>query len=119
MLFFATLLLTALAQLFLPWWSAAVIAGALAFVLARTGGRAFLAGFLGVGLPWLLLAGWLHLRADGRLSHQVAELLPLGGHGWLLVLVTAIIGGLVGGLAELTGYWLRQALLPNATHQAA
>ncbi|WP_165822201.1 hypothetical protein [Hymenobacter edaphi] len=101
--------LAAAAQWLLPWWSAAVVALLLAFLLPQRGGRTFLAGFGGVGLGWLLLAAWLHVQADGRLSHRVAELLPLGGRGWLLVLVTAVLGGLVGGLAALSGAWLRQA----------
>ncbi|GAB2946921.1 hypothetical protein GCM10027048_09910 [Hymenobacter coalescens] len=112
-LFLLILVLAALAQFFLPWWNAAVVALLLSLGLARRGGAAFLAGFGGVGLGWLLLAGWLHLQADGRLSHRVAELLPLGGNGWLLVLATALLGGLVGGLAALTGVWLRQALAPR------
>jgi hypothetical protein len=111
LLFLLILVLAAAAQWLLPWWSAAVVAFGLAFALPRPGGRAFLAGFGGVGLGWLLLASWLHLQSDGRLSHRVAELLPFHGHGWLVVLVAAIISGLVGGLAALSGTWLRQAFV--------
>ena len=115
LLFLLIFVLAALAQWLLPWWSAAVVALVLAFWLPRPGGRAFLAGFGAVGLGWLLLAGWLHVQADGRLSQRVAELLPLHGNGWLLVLVTAVLGGLVGGFAALSGAWLRQAFQPAAT----
>lgn len=114
LLFLLILVLAAAAQWLLPWWSAAVAAFGLAFLLPRPGGRAFLAGFGGVGLGWLLLAAWLHLQTDGRLSHRVAELLPLHGNGWLLVLLTAVLGGLVGGLAALSGAWLRQAFAQGA-----
>jgi hypothetical protein len=44
----------------------------------------------------------------------VAQLLPLGGSGWVLVLLTAVLGGLVGGLAALAGCWARQAIAPRA-----
>jgi hypothetical protein len=111
-LFLAILLLAAMTQLFLPWWSMAVVALLLAAWLGRTGGHSFLAGFGGVALGWLALAAYYHLHADGRLSSRVAELLPLGGNGWALVVVTAVLGGLVGGLAALSGFWLRQALRP-------
>ncbi|WP_133271341.1 hypothetical protein [Hymenobacter radiodurans] len=67
-----------------------------------------------MGLGWLALASWLNIQNEGHLSHRVAELIPLGGNGWLLVLVTAVLGGLVGGLAALAGVWLRQALAKNS-----
>lgn len=109
-LFLLILVLAAIAQLFLPWWIITPLCFALAAWRGRTGGQAWLAGFAGVGLGWLGLAGWLHIRTDGILSNRVAQLLPLGGHGWALVLVTAVLGGLVGGFAALAGAWVRLAV---------
>lgn len=111
LLFLLILILAGLAQLLLPWWVVVPVAFGLALWWGRTGGRAFLAGFGGVGLGWLVLAVWLLWHNEGRLAHRVAQLLPLGGHSWLLVLLTALVGGLVGGLAALAGCWLRQAWL--------
>ena len=105
-------------QLFLPWWMITPLCFALAAWRGLSGGRSFVAGFLGIGLGWLLLASWLSLRNEGLLAHRVAQLLPLGGQGWLLVVVTAVIGGLVGGLAALAGAWLRQAVAPKASATA-
>ncbi|QIL76290.1 hypothetical protein [Hymenobacter sp. HDW8] len=113
-LFLLILIVATAAQLVLPWWSITPIALVLAFVLGRRGWGAFLAGFAGVGLGWLALASWLNIQNEGHLSHRVAELIPLGGNGWLLVLVTAVLGGLVGGLAALAGVWLRQAIAKNS-----
>ncbi|ALD21980.1 hypothetical protein [Hymenobacter sp. DG25A] len=110
-LFLLILVLAAIAQLFLPWWIITPLCFMLATWRGRKGGQAWLAGFAGVGLGWLVLASWLHVRTEGILSHRVAQLLPLGGHGWALVLVTAILGGLVGGFAALAGAWVRQAVL--------
>ncbi|WP_324673207.1 hypothetical protein [Hymenobacter sp. GOD-10R] len=115
LLFLLILAITALAQLFLPWWIVAPIAFLLAARLGRTGGRSFLAGFAGVGLGWAVVAAWRNVGNDGLLAHRVAQLLPLGGSSWALVLVTAIVGGLVGGVAALAGCWLRQALQTTAT----
>lgn len=114
LLFLLILVLAAVAQLFLPWWVITPLCLLLAAWRGPSGGRAFLAGFLGIGLGWLLLAGWLHIQNDGLLSHRVAQLLPLGGQGWLLVVLTAVVGGLVGGLAALAGAWLRRAIAPAA-----
>jgi hypothetical protein len=108
-LFILILLLAFLAQLFLPWWVIAPLCFVLAATLGNTGGQAFGAGFAGIGLGWLLMAAWLNANSAGILSHRVAQLLPMGGQGWALVLVTAVLGGLVGGVAALAGCWARQA----------
>lgn len=117
-LFLLILILGAGAQLFLPWWSITPVAFILALWLGRWGRGAFLAGFAGIGLGWLGMAAWLDTQNGGHLSHRVAELIPLGGNSWLLVLVTAILGGLVGGVAALAGVWLRQALASSKTSAA-
>ena len=111
LLFLLIFVLAAVAQVFLPWWAITPICMVLA--AWRPGRRPFLAGFAGVGLGWLLLAGWLTLQNDGLLAHRMALLLPLGGKPWLLVLVTAVLGGLVGGLAALAGARLRAAFAPR------
>ncbi|TGE26413.1 hypothetical protein [Hymenobacter metallicola] len=107
------LILSAVAQLFLPWWIIMPISFGAAFLLERHGGRAFLAGFNGVGIGWFALAAWHTSNNDGLLAHRVAQLLPLGGHGWALVVLTAVLSGLVGGLGALAGTWLRQAVAPG------
>jgi hypothetical protein len=112
-LFSLILIIAFLAQLFLHWWIIAPLCFGLAALLGSTSGRAFGAGFLGIGLGWLLMAGWLNFNSASILSHRVAQLLPLGGQGWVLVLVTAVLGGLVGGVAALAGCWARQAISPR------
>jgi hypothetical protein len=117
LLFLLILVLTFLAQLVLDWWSAALVPLLLGAALGRHGGRAFLAGAAGVGQGWLLAASWSELRTDGLLTHRVAQLLPLGGHDWLVVLITTVLGALVGGLAALSGCWLRLAVRPEKGYE--
>ncbi|KAA9331404.1 hypothetical protein F0P96_14260 [Hymenobacter busanensis] len=118
-LFLLILIGAALAQLVLPWWSAAVVAGLLGLWWGRHAGRTFLAGFNGVGMGWMALATWHHLHSGGELSQRVAQLLPLSGNAWALVVVTAVLGGLVGGLAALAGVWIRQAVAPVKYNNAS
>jgi len=106
MRFFVLLLLTAVLSvvtgLYFPWWSiapAAFIAGLLVQVAPW---KSFLAGFLGVFLSWGALALWIDTKNNHLLSHKVAEIFPLGGSGFLLIMLTALIGGLVGGFAALS-----------------
>ena len=99
-------------QLDAPWWSMAVVAFIVGLVIAPTGRVAFWAGFVGAGLSWLVPAVWLSYQNDSLLARRVAQLLPLGGSAVALVIVTALIAGLVGGLAALAGVWLRVAFRP-------
>ncbi len=108
-LFLFLLLLGFALQLVLPWWILVVVSFVLAFWLAHKAGAAFLAGFGGIALGWLGLSLFYHLRNDGLLTSRVATLFTLP-QPWLLLLVTAIVGGLVGGLAALTGFYCRKAL---------
>ncbi|HEX8504193.1 MAG TPA: hypothetical protein VF630_02410 [Hymenobacter sp.] len=99
-------------QLDLPWWSLAAVAFVIGLVMAPSAKAAFWAGFGGAALSWLVPAAWQSYQNGGLLAHRMAQLLPLGGSPVVLVMVTGVIAGLVGGLAALAGTWLRQALSP-------
>ena len=91
-------------ELFLPWWSVAIAAfiGGL-FVNTRMN---FLAGFLGIGLLWIMKALIADLSANSDLADRVARIFMLYNKAFLL-LVTFLLGGLVGGFASMTGGALR------------
>mgnify|MGYP007051653697 CR=1 FL=1 len=111
MKFVLTILLTAtlgfIAGKFLPWWSIALVAFVVALGIPQSVGRGFLAGFLGIFLLWGLTALWIDITNQSILSHKIAQLLPLGGSSILLILATALIGGLTGGFAAMAGSSLR------------
>ncbi|RNI32497.1 hypothetical protein EFA69_04025 [Rufibacter immobilis] len=109
MLFLLILLLSLLAQFFLPWWSIAVVCFGVAFLRAHRGGQAFLAGFGAIALSWLGAALFWHLVTDGLLSSRVAALLTIHSP-WLLMAATVLIGGTVGGISALSGFFFRKAL---------
>jgi hypothetical protein len=103
-----TALLSFVFGLYLPWWSIAIAAFISALLIPMKSGKAFLAGFLGVFILWALLAWWIDMKNQGILSKKVAEIFPLGGSSFLLILVTALIGALVGGIASMSGSYLRR-----------
>lgn len=111
MKFVLTMLLTALlsfiAGLFLPWWSIAIIAFLAALLIQPRIGVGFLGGFTGIFLLWGALSFWIDTANESILSHKISQLFSLGGSSLLLILVTAFIGGLVGGFAAMAGSSIR------------
>ena len=108
----SSVLLTALFSIalgtFMPWWSVAIAAFIVSFFIRLRPGIAFLAGFLGLFAGWGLLMVIRNSANDGILANRIAQILPLGGSPGLLILLSAFIGGLVGGLAALTASYLKE-----------
>jgi hypothetical protein len=103
MLFLIILILSFISSYFLPWWVAALIAFLAALFIGKTSGRSFWSGFGAVFIVWIILALLKSTPNDNILAGRVIQLFPLP-HNWiLLLLITALIGGLVGGLAALSG----------------
>ena len=102
-----TLLVSFIAGLYLPWWSIALVAFLVGLLIPQRISYGFLSGFLGIFLLWFIIALWIDSKNESILSHKIAQLFPLGGSSFLLILVTAFIGGLVGGLAAMSGASLR------------
>jgi hypothetical protein len=113
MRFILAILLTAvlsfLAGLFLPWWNIAIIAFLVDLLIPQTIDRSFVSGLLGIFLLWTILTSWIDIKNNSILSHRISELFKLGGSSILLILVTALIGGLVGGFAAMAGSSLHPA----------
>ncbi len=102
-----TALLAFISGLFLPWWGIAIAAILVALLVHQKAGKAFLSGLLGVFLLWAGLAWWIDMKNNGILSERIASILPLNGNSILLIGITALVGGLVGGFAAMTGSFLR------------
>ena len=102
-----SILLTAtlgfIAGVFLPWWSIAIIAFGVALLMQQNISFGFLGGFLGIFLLWGILAFWIDIKNESILSHKIALIFPLGGSSILLILITALVGALVGGFAAMAG----------------
>ena len=103
------ILLSFIAGLYLPWWSIAPVAFFVALLIPQSLGKSFLAGFAGIFLAWAIVAFWIDTKNESLLSQKIAQLFPLGGSTVLLILITALIGALVGGFAAMSGSSLRPA----------
>jgi hypothetical protein len=91
-------LLSAAVEYFLPWWSIAVVCFLVSLFVRQGSGRAFLMGFCGIGIFWLTAALLHDISNEHILSARMAALFHLPNYA-LFIVVTAFIGGLVGGLA--------------------
>ena len=95
-------------SLYLPWWSIAIAAFVVTALLHQKPSASFLAGFAAILILWLFLAALIDFRNQHILSRKLAYLLPLGGNSFLLILITALVGAIVGGSAALAGSFLRR-----------
>jgi len=108
--FLLTVLLSFIAGIYIPyWWFFAVVAFLVAALIHQKGYKAFFAGFLALFILWFVLAFWMDLSNEGVLSVKIAAILQLDGSKWLLMIVTACIGGLIAGFAALSGSYLRSS----------
>jgi len=114
MKFFASILLTALLSfaigLFtvLPWWSFAIAAFIVALAIHQNPWKAFFSGIFALFILWGLMAAYIDFQNDHLLANKISQLFLKANNSMLLVLITALIGGLVAGFAALSGSYLRK-----------
>lgn len=89
-------------QSFLPWWTMAVGAFVISFLLNNKPTSSFIAGFLGIGILWLGYTWYIDYSTESILTNKLNQLLPLNS-----VLLTFLIGAIIGGFASLTGALIR------------
>lgn len=90
--------------LFLPWYSVAFVAFVFGYALRSK--ASFLAGFIAIGLLWFIKIWMVTSTASSDLVERVARLFPVQ-EPRLLILLTVMIGALVGGFAAMTGSLLK------------
>src|SRR5258708_6362088 len=89
-------------QYFLPWWTMALVTLVVGYGFHNGGALSFVAGFLGAGVLWFLMAYYLDSTTQSILADKMNKLLPLN-----VFVMTSVIGGLVGGFAALSGTLMR------------
>jgi hypothetical protein len=103
-----TFIVSFAAGLYLPFWSAALVSFLVAVFIYQKPGMAYLSGFLSIFLLWGGLSFWIDSQNNSILSQKIATMFPLGGNGLLLILMTAIVGAIIGGLSALSGSFVRR-----------
>ncbi len=101
------MLLSFCACLYFPWWSIALVAFFVASLIPQPPLVSFFSGFTALFLLWGIMTFWISNNNDNILAHRVSMLIFKMDNSFLLILVSALIGALVAGLASLTASYIR------------
>lgn len=106
--FILTALLSFALCLFLPWWSIAIAAFAVAALIPQKPAKSFLTGFTALFLLWGGLSFWISNNNHDLLAHKISQIILKMDNPLLLIVATAVIGALVAGFAALAGSFVRK-----------
>ncbi|MEO1053509.1 MAG: hypothetical protein AAFX87_22935 [Bacteroidota bacterium] len=95
-------LLGYLVQLFLPFWSLALVAFLVNIIIKTKGFAAFAAGFISGILLWSAKAYLIDMNTNSILTEKMAKIFSLSSP--MLILVTGLVAALVTAFASLTGH---------------
>ena len=95
----------------LPWWGIAPLAALIGFATGAKWWQSLLYGITATGLVWGIYTYGINNANEGILSSSMAKLLNLDG-GSVLVMMTAVLGALLGGLGAFSGSLLREGIMP-------
>ena len=106
-------LLSALVVVFLnivaPYWMVMIAVTALAALIRPTVWGGFLGGGLGMGLVWLGQTLYISAVTSSTLPDKMGALMGLGS-GLSLMLLTAVLGFILGGCSGLLGVKFRNLI---------
>ena len=101
------IILTLMMGYFFEWWTVAIAAFIGGAIFGKSSGETFVKGMIAVIIVWLLMVCYSHFSTQGILSNKIAQILPMGGNVGILIVVTVLIGGLVGGFGAMSGFFVR------------
>ena len=103
------LVLNYVSGLVFPWWIIALVGLLVGYLINLTPSKTFLAGFLACFILWAGIALYTDISNEHILATRVGALFTLK-QPILIVLITGLVGGLITGMASLTGALLRKSL---------
>lgn len=108
--FLVTIIGVHLASLILPWWIFALVTFLVVLLSGLETKEGWWIGFLAVFFLWLVYAIWLNSKNSFILNNQIGSLfgdIP----GWLLLVISALLAGIISGLAGFLGSAMRRIIL--------
>jgi len=99
-------------ELWLGPWAIAVCAAIISFSIRTNGATSFLGGFVALSLLWMSKATFIDVATHSVISSKIIPLLGFQ-HPIMLILLTGLIGGILGGFGSLIGQQLYRLLQKN------
>lgn len=115
-IFLTALLAFAVGLFEFPWWSFAVTTLIVFTAIPQAASKSFVAAFATLAVLWGFMALKIDLSNQHLLAKKVAGILMLKDNYFLLILITAFVGGLLAGMAALTGSLLRSSFVKKKLH---
>jgi len=110
MVFLVILIASFLLQLILPWWVIVIISFATCGLIGKTAKVSIWQPFFAIVLLWTGMALYKSLPNHNLLVSRVAEMFTLHTW-WLILLISAVLGGFVAAISGYCGYHFRKAVL--------
>lgn len=110
MVFIVILIASFLLQLVLPWWIVVIVSFATCGLIGKTGKIALWSPFFAILLLWTGMALFKSYPNQHLLATRVAEMIGVKAW-WLILALTAILGGFVAAVSGYCGYHFRKAVL--------
>jgi len=90
------------------WWIFVIVVGSCGYFLPKEKSYSFAIGFVAIFLLWLGYAWFIDVQNQQLLSHRITLLFHLP-NAFSLIVITSILGGIIGGLASWAGYNIKMA----------
>jgi len=92
---------------FLPWWGFIPACFLIGFK-SKSMMQSFFISFFAMFLVWGLMSYFQNIYSHGLMAQKMAQLFSLPW-GWLMILITAILGALLGGIWGSIGLLFQRA----------
>ena len=99
--FSLTILLAFVFSMFLPWWAIMLASFISSLLISLEKIMVFLIPFFAVFIYWAVYCYLLSSSNDFILARKISELVNIGGSPYLLIILSAAIGGISSGASAL------------------
>jgi len=115
MVFIVVFIASFLLQLVLPWWIIVIISFATCGLIGKTAKLSLWSPFFAIALLWIGMALFKSIPNQHLLVSKVAQMFGVQAW-WLILALTAILGGFTAAISGYCGYQFRKAILVKKTN---